>query len=362
MFVFLSLILSAGTPVIGAANTNTAPQPKIKIVHPVLLAEPRDANPKIADDKYDAIVSHDVSAEYKDLQSAINAVPDNGSKPFRLLVKPGTYQGQFIVPKEKAHVQLIGEDVTNTTLTYSLNQSESPAPDGKPIYNNAGTVVLGDDFRAENITFQNTSGDHGQALALRVDGDRAVFNHCRLLGWQDTLRVDDARQYFTNCYIEGRVDFIYGSGTAVFDRCEIRSKNGGYVTAANTPQDKPFGLVFLDCKLTGDPTPWVNPTNTAAATPSKKPLAFLGRPWRPYASVAYLNCWMGDHIRPEGWNNWRNPTNELTARFAEYNNTGPGANPAARCKWAKQLTKEKAEKITSESVLGGSDGWNPTQP
>jgi pectinesterase len=168
MFLFLSLILSARTPVIGAANTNTAPQPKIKIVHPVLLAEPRDANPKIADDKYDAIVSHDVSADYKDLQSAINAVPDNGSKPFRLLVKPGTYQGQFIVPKEKAHVQLIGEDVTNTILTYSLNQSESPAPDGKPIYNNAGTVVLGDDFRAENITFQNTSGDHGQALALPV--------------------------------------------------------------------------------------------------------------------------------------------------------------------------------------------------
>jgi pectinesterase len=322
---------------------------------------PHNPSPQTNSYVYDAVVSQDVSASYKDLPSAINAAPDHGTKPFRVLVKPGTYRGQFIVPKEKTHIQLIGEDATNTILTYSLNQNESPAPDGKPIYNNAGTVVLGDGFRAENITFQNTSGDHGQALALRVDGDRAVFNHCRMLGWQDTLRVDDGRQYFTNCYIEGRVDFIYGSATAVFDRCEIHSKNGGYVTAANTPKDKPFGLVFLDCKLTGDLTPWVNPTNIAAATPSKKPLACLGRPWRPYASVTYINCWMGDHIKPEGWNNWRNPANELTSRFSEFNSAGPGANPEKRVKWSKQLTKEEADKISVESVFAGSDGWNPAK-
>ena len=329
-------------------------------------AEPRDASPKAdspkaGGDVYDAVVSHDVSANYKDLQSAINAAPDNGKKPFRILVKPGTYEGQFIVPKEKNHIELIGEDATNTILTYSLNQNEPPVPDGKPIYNNAGTVALGDDFHAENVTFQNTSGDHGQALALRVDGDRAVFNHCRLLGWQDTLLLNNARQYFTNCHVAGRVDFIYGSATAVFDRCEIHSKNGGHITAASTPQEKPFGLVFLDCKLTGDPAPWVNPTNIAASKPSKKPLADLGRPWRPFASVTYVRCEMGDHIKPAGWDNWRNPTNELTARFSEFNSTGPGANPNQRFKWTKQLTKAEAEKITIESVLGGNDHWNPAK-
>jgi pectinesterase len=229
-----------------------------------------------------------------------------------------------------------------------------------PHFVGIGMIVLGDDFRAEKITFQNTSGDHGQALALRMDGDRAVLKDCRMLGWQDTLMINNSRDYFTNCYVEGRVDFIYGSAAAVFDRCEIHSKNGGHVTAANTPKDHPFGFVFLNCKLTGAQNPWVGPDGVPANTNSA-PMADLGRPWRPYASVTYLNCELGAHIKPEGWNNWRNPTNELTARYAEYNSTGPGANPDKRFKWAKQLTKEEADHITLDSVLGGNDHWNPTK-
>ncbi len=325
---------------------------------PVLLSEPRNPMPAILQDKYDAIVSTDVSADYKDLQSALNAAPDHGTKPFRIFVKKGVYEGQFIVPAGKNHVELFGEDVTNTILTYGLNVRETNAQTDLR-FKGTGVIVLGDDFRAENITFQNTSGDHGQALALRVDGDRAIFTGCRLLGWQDTLMLNKGRDYFTNCYIAGRVDFIYGSAAVVFDRCEIHSKNGGHVTAANTPQNKPFGLVFMDCNLTGDPQPWIGPDGTPANTNSP-PMADLGRPWRPYASVTYLNCEMGAHIKPAGWNNWRNPANEQTARYAEYNSTGPGANPDARVKWAKQLTKAEADKITIESVLGGEDNWNPT--
>ena len=323
---------------------------------PVLRDEPMNANPVF----YDAVIYEDGSGTQMNLQAAIAAAPDNGSNTFSILIKPGIYQGQFIVPKEKRHLRFVGEDLTNTILTGSLNQNESPSPDGRPIYNNASTVILGDDFHAEKITFQNTSGDHGQALALRADGDREIFNDCRFLGWQDTLLVNNGRYYFTNCYVEGRVDFIYGSAAAIFDRCEIHSKNGGHVTAANTPQDKSFGFVFMDCKLTGDTQPWISAEGIPANTNSP-PMADLGRPWRPYASVTYLNCEMGGHIKPEGWNNWRNPTNELTARFAEYNSTGPGANPDKRFKWAKQLTKDEADKITIETVLGGNDNWNPTQ-
>jgi len=324
---------------------------------PYLHDEPRNTNPKPADSKYNAVVSADGSGTQTNLQDAINSAPDNGTNTFSILVKAGTYQGQFLVPKTKSHIYLVGEEMANTILTGSLNQQDPQQFPDRPFYNNASTVILGDDFHAENITFQNTSGDHGQALALRADGDREIFNNCRLLGWQDTLLVQNGRYYFANCYIEGRVDFIYGSAAAVFDRCEIHSKNGGHVTAASTPKDKPFGFVFMNCKLTGDPTPWIAPTNTAAG---KKVLGDLGRPWRPYASVTYLNCDIGSHIAPAGWNNWRNPTNELTARFAEYNSTGPGANPDKRVKWAKQLTKDETEKITVESVLSGSDNWNPT--
>lgn len=324
----------------------------------VLLTEPRDKNPKLAEDRFDAIVSNDVSANYTNLQAAIDAAPDNGTAPFRISIKPGIYEGQFIIPKEK-HIQFLGEDTTNTIITFNWNQNETNG-NANPRFRGIGMVVAGDDFRAEKITFRNTSGDHGQAIALRVIGDRAVLKDCRMLGWQDTLRLDDGRQYLTNCYVEGRVDFIYGSAAAVFDRCEIHSKNGGHVTAANTPKDHPFGFVFLNCKLTGDPNPWIDPSGVPANTNST-PTADLGRPWRPYASVTYLNCELGAHIKPEGWNNWRNPTNELTARYAEYNSTGPGANPDQRFKWAKQLTREEADKITLDAVLGGNDHWNPTK-
>ena len=309
------------------------------------------------------MVNADGSGTHRTLQEAIAAVPTHNTRPFRILLKPGTYQGQVIVPKEKRYVQWIGEDAEKTIVTCALNQNDAPAAGEKPVFNNAGTVILSGDFRAEKITFQNTSGDHGQAQALRVDGDRAVFAHCRLLGWQDTLLLNAGRQYFTQCYIEGRVDFIYGGATAVFDRCEIHSKNGGHITAASTPTENPYGFVFMHCTLTGDANPWIDPRATAADAGRKKvtPLADLGRPWRPFASVIYLNCEMGAHIRPEGWNNWSNSANEQTARFAEYNSTGPGANPEKRVKWSKLLTKEEVERISAPSVLAGNDQWNPTQ-
>jgi pectinesterase len=135
---------------------------------------------------------------------------------------------------------------------------------------------------------------------------------------------------------------------------------GGHITAASTPQAHPYGFVFLHCRLTGDPTPWVDPTTGEAKNKgTRPPKADIGRPWRPYGSVTYIDCEMGDHIKPEGWDNWRNPVNERTARYAEYNNRGPGAKPEKRVAWSKQLTKEEAAKLTVSHLLGGSDGWNP---
>jgi len=324
---------------------------------PVLRAEPANANPVAKETQYDAVVSADGSGTATTVQAAIAAAPDNGTNWFTILVKPGVYQGQFLIPRTKRFIRIVGEELENTVLTWPYNVDDRKS--AATYQFDPGMVVAANDFYAENLTIENTSGDHGQALALRVDGDRTVFNHCRLLGWQDTLMVNNGRQYLTNCYLAGRVDFIYGSGTAVFDHCEIHSRNGGHVTAASTPAEHPFGFVFLHCQLTGDSQPWINPTNPIAGAATNTVYADLGRPWRPYASVAFLNCEMGGHIRPEGWNNWRNPTNELTARFAEYHNTGPGAKPAARCKWSKQLTDEEAKAYTLENILGGPDHWNP---
>lgn len=301
------------------------------------------------------------NGDFKTLQAAVAAVPDGNSNRVVFHIRPGIYQGQIVLPASKPNVTFDGDDAGKVVLTYDLNIHE-PQPSGvNPKYAGIGVVILGNNFQADNITFQNTSGDHGQALALRSDGDRAVFQHCRMLGWQDTLRVDDGRDYFTNCYIAGRVDFIYGSGTAVFDHCEIHSRNGGHVTAANTPEDHPYGFVFLNCRLTGDSTPWIDPEGKPA-NENAHPMADLGRPWRPYASVAYIHCWMGDHIKPEGWNNWGKISNEKTARYSEYDSTGPGANPEARAKWSHQLTSEQARLYTVANVLRGDDGWDPARP
>jgi pectinesterase len=306
-------------------------------------------------------VAADGGGDFRTVQDAIAAVPDDSPGRTVIRIKPGVYQGQIILPKTKANVTLAGEDAEKTVLTYALNVYE--IPEGQPRqFSGTGVVVLGDDFRAERITFQNTSGDHGQALALRIDGDRAVIKDCRMLGWQDTLMINNGRHYFEGCYIAGRVDFIYGSATAVFDRCEIHSRNGGHITAASTPQDHPYGFVFLDCRLTGDPHPWVDPaTGIAKNAGARPPRADLGRPWRPFGSVAYLRCAMGDHIKPEGWDNWRNPENEKTARYAEYKCTGPGADRSRRVAWSRELTDEEAANYTIAKILGGPDGWNPTR-
>ncbi len=333
---------------------NSAPE-----LAPYLRAQPVNDNPKAAEAEYDAVVSADGSGTHTTLQAAIAAAPDHATKPFTILVKPGVYQGQFMIPKDKPRVHIIGQEMENTVLTWPYNVNDRK---GTATYQfDPGMVVVGDDFRAENLTIENTSGDHGQALALRVDGDRAVFNHCRILGWQDTLMVNNGRDYFTNCYIAGRVDFIYGSATAVFDHCEIHSRNGGHVTAASTPQDHPYGFVFLHCQLTGDTNAWVGPDGVPANAKSQ-PVADLGRPWRPYASVTYLDCDLGAHIRPAGWNNWGKVTNETTARYAEYHSTGPGATPEQRVKWVKQLTDDEAKSFTVDALLGGADHWNPATP
>ncbi len=303
------------------------------------------------------VVAGDGSGDFKTVQEAIASVSDYSAARTIIHLKPGVYQGQIVLPKSKPNVTFEGELLEKTVLTFALNTNEPNPPEVNQQYKGTGVVILSDGFRAEKVTFQNTSGDHGQALALRIDGDRAIVKDCRLLGWQDTLMVNNGRQYFTNCYIEGRVDFIYGSGTTVFDRCTIHSKNGGYVTASSTPQDHPYGFVFFNCKLTGDDVPWKDPTGAKPAQPDKK--AYLGRPWRPYGSVAFINCEMGDHIRPEGWNNWGKSENEKTARYAEFNSSGPGANAEKRAAWSRQVTKDEAAKITVSSVLGGADNWNP---
>ena len=178
-------------------------------------------------------------------------------------------------------------------------------------------------------------------------GDRAVFRRCRFLGFQDTLYTfgENTREYYEDCYIEGTVDFIFGKATAVFNRCELRSKRtGGFLTAPATPQGSNYGYVFYDCKLTAD-------EGVEAGS------VWLSRPWRPYGKTVFIRCEMGQHIRPEGWNNWGKTDNERTAYYAEYQCYGKGADTSRRVAWSHQLKDANAYVMTN--ILKGADGWNP---
>jgi len=290
-------------------------------------------------------VAADGSAPFSSVQSAIMAVPSGSNEnPVVIHIKPGTYKELIYLQREKRFFKLVGENPTNTILSFNLYAGITNA-EGKPIgtFKTPSTTIDADDFTAENVTFENAAGPVGQALAIRVDGDRASFRNCRFLGWQDTILVNRGRQYFENCFICGHVDFIFGAATAWFEKCEIHSLRDGYLTAASTPVDTPFGFVFSNCKITGEP---------GVKT-------FLGRPWRIYASTIYLNCEMSEVVRPEGWNDWKKTEAHTTARYAEFNSTGAGASPTNRPDWTKPLNKSEAQKITVEKVLGGADGWDP---
>jgi pectinesterase len=291
------------------------------------------------------VVAQDGSGQFKTVQAAIMAVPSGSHEnPVVIHIKPGVYRELIYIQREKSFFKLVGENPTNTILTFDLYAGITNA-EGKPIgtFKTPSTTIDADNFTAENLTFENFAGPIGQALAIRVDGDRAAFRNCRFLGWQDTILLNRGRQYFENCYICGHVDFIFGAATAWFEHCRIHCLRSGYITAASTPEDQPFGFVFSSCQITGEPDV----------------KTFLGRPWRNYASTIYLNCEMSEVVRPQGWNDWRRPVTHQTARYAEFNSAGPGADPQQRAPWTKQLTAAEAQKITVEKVLGRSDGWNP---
>lgn len=305
------------------------------------------ASPVRADLKADAVVATDGSGNFTSVQDAISAAPMRtgaGDPPWVIFVKAGRYHERIYVQRERGNIVVRGEDVARTVITYGLHAG-MPGPDGKPIgtFRTPTVQVDGDGMTWENVTIENDAGPVGQAVALRVDGDRVVFRHCRLLGWQDTLLANRGRQYFADCEIEGHVDFIFGGATAYFDHCRIGCRGNGYVTAASTPQGQPHGFVFADCMIDG-----------AAGVG-----AYLGRPWRDYAQVVFLRTEMSEVIRPEGWHNWNKPAAEKSARFAEFACTGPGAKPAARVPWEHPLESGDSARFTPEKVLGGADGWRP---
>lgn len=293
---------------------------------------------------YDFVVAKDGSGDFFTVAEAIAAVPDLcGKHRTTILVRSGVYKEKIVVPRSKINVSLIGQG--DVTLTYDDFASRKNIF-GEEI-GTAGSssfFIYAPDFYAENITFENSAGQVGQAVACFVGADRVTFRNCRFLGNQDTIYTwARGRQYYDNCYIEGTVDFIFGRSTAVFDRCTIHAKRRGYLTAPSTDVDVDNGYVFLDCKLTAD---------------EGVDRVYLSRPWRDYAKAVFIRCEMGAHIHPEGWHNWRKPEREQTVFYAEYGCTGPGADRSQRVAFGRELDTDRGYDVAS--LLAGDDNWVPT--
>ena len=295
---------------------------------------------------YDLVVAKDGSGDFFTVQEAINAVPDyrKGART-TILVKEGTYKEKVIIPASKNAVSLMGEgDVKITFDDYAGKPNIFGEEKGTS--GSSSCYIYAPDFYAENITFENSAGPVGQAVACFVSADRAYFRKCRFLGFQDTLYTygKGCRQYYEECYIEGTVDFIFGWSVAVFNRCRIHSIGKGYLTAPSTDKGQKYGYAFYDCDITAD---------------EGVEKVYLSRPWRPYAKAVFIRCNMGRHILPEGWNNWRKVENEKTVFYAEYQSKGEGANPKNRAAYSRQL--KSLDGYSMEEVLSGNDGWNPVE-
>jgi len=291
-------------------------------------------------------VAADGSGNFRTIQEAVNAVRDLSQQQVTIHIKKGVYNEKVVIPSWKTMIKLEGENRDSTIITWE-DYSGKANPGGKDAfgkekfttYTSYTLLVTGNDFSAENLTIVNASGRVGQAVALHVEGDRCVVSNCKLLGNQDTLYAgtEGSRQFYKDCFIEGTTDFIFGEATVVFSRCVLRSLINSYLTAAATTPRQAYGFVFLDCRLEAD---------TAARR------VFLGRPWRPYAKTVYLRTDMGKQIAEAGWDNWRNPENEKTAYYAEYESRGDGGVVDKRVAWSHQLSAKEAKQYTVENVLG----------
>ncbi|MBN2164874.1 MAG: hypothetical protein JW717_01210 [Marinilabiliaceae bacterium] len=320
----------------------------------------------------DIIVATDGTGNFTKIQDAINAVPSNQTDRRTIIfIKSGLYNTEkLIVPTDKQNVTIIGESRDQTIISYHIYDCSSPesgnkcpAEDailwtGDNIRTSATLTIMGEGFRAENITIRNTAGPVGQALAITVQADKTTFINCDILGYQDTIYLWTAgkRSYFEGCLVLGRTDYIYGAGIGFFESCEIRSYGGGWITAPSTPQTQKYGYVFNNCDVTyatGSPR---NGDDGA--------LVRFGRPWHEYPKVTWLNCNMTEMIHPEGWGDTWNMDYAATStdlHLYEYNNTGAGADMSGRANWAgiKALNETEAAEYTPAKVLNGTDGWAP---
>jgi len=282
------------------------------------------------------------------IQQALDHAPEAPNGRIYISIAPGTYHERINVTRLRPRVTLLGtgkrpEDVVVTAAQFAKQAGGT--------YFTETAQINADDFEADNITFENTAGPVGQAVAVTVRSDRAIFKHCRFLGDQDTLFADFGRQFYVDSYIAGGTDFIFGNATAVFERDEIHEIRNGFLTAqSRTAPTQTTGYVIDHSLVTSDP----------GTGPDGKPVTFhLGRPWRVYSRVVVMNSDLPANLAQGGWSAWGKDDTTPLAFYAQYNNGGPGARAGEFVPWSHSLTDKEAAAFEPRTFLRGTDNWDP---
>ncbi|KAI5585673.1 hypothetical protein POPTR_006G186000v4 [Populus trichocarpa] len=287
-------------------------------------------------------VRKDGSGEFKTLKDAINSIPTGNKERVIVHIGPGEYIEKLKIERGKPFVTFLGSPSNMPTLSF-----DGTARKYGTVYS-ATLEAEADYFVAANIIIKNSAprpkgqlkGE--QAVALRISGDKSAFYNCRFIGFQDTLCDDKGRHLFKDCYIEGTVDYIFGSGKSLYLGTELHvigDEKGNFITAhARNNEAENTGFSFVHCKVDG--------------TGTKR--AYLGRAWQQRPRVVFSYTTMSSVVNPEGWSNNFHPERDHTALFGEYKCKGEGANPAARAKASKQLTPGQVAPFISLGFIEGS--------
>lgn len=265
---------------------------------------------------------------YKTVQAAVNTVPADNNTAVVIFVKKGQYEERVTVTSP--YISILGEDRDLTRIYKSVAVADKTAT-GMWDRNAFYVDSTADYFTLENVTIENSypykNASDEQADALAIVADNVICVNTKLVGYQDTLLVDSrvkdstgnyekTKQYFYKCYITGNVDFIYGSGSAYFNDCDIVArytdkKADGCYTAARTYDNVNYGLVFYNCRFLKE--------DKVAAKSYR-----LARPWGKDASATFIGCYLGDALLTPLPYDDMSGNSFKNARFREFLTYGPG--------------------------------------
>ncbi|CAK7350724.1 unnamed protein product [Dovyalis caffra] len=292
------------------------------------------------------VVDQSGKGDFKTIQAAIDSIPQNNKRWIKVQINPGIYTEQVNIPIEKPCIFLEGRGPRQTTVTYNAHEST----DSSATFTSSPSNIV-----AKGITFKNSFNRWWKqniyygikvpgvlpALSARIYGDKSAFYDCAFLGVQDTLWDAQGRHHFSNCYIEGSVDFIFGAGQSFYEGCLINVTSGGFITA----QAKEFpndanGFVFYRCIVLG----------------IKGVRSYLGRAFRPYSTVIYHHTYFSEVVEPVGWHAWNNEGHEGNLTYREVNCKGPGSNTSKRVPWEKKLNAKQLNRFSKSSFID-QDRW-----